>query len=597
MIINFLFKDEENENNIFNEDNVIFINLSTIEDYNNPDNNIPPFGMDYLHQKIGKIFKIILKEESVRYEKWEKLQNDYENNKISDIKEIIKEMNFYNISTNNLSQRSNNILKSLINENIKKGFTVDIKRMGEIYLFPCERCGFFHPILCDKCGNFHLNIKIKDEKIKLDKEKDGTFNLTINPNYFQEIFQDFIEYKIKCISSLEFYFNDIKDSNKEVKDNTIKDNTENNKNKDKNNNKTDIDINGEKNYTNSNNNENIFPYSDRLSTNSSEGGGGIKINLIINNLKGIKNKLNECFMISTLQCLIHCKPFIEEIIKEENNLFGILEQFYEICRIQSLDKSYSLTSLDSFKEAFNKKEFCDGEQHDSMEFCRYLLEQISDEINSGKKFLYESLDYEGMPLKESYAVYKNNIFQRENIMKIFNLNIASKFQCNICKRESISYQSSVGLPLLFLNEKNISLDDLVEEYFKNEMVEKEYKNCKQNVKTTKTTKICELPQILILCIQREENDRGIKLNTDLKLDKYIEEDLKNNINNCSYKIKSIINHVGNKKEGHYYCYINIENKYYEFNDSSVKEREIDMENNTSYIIYYEKIINENQNNK
>jgi len=78
----------------------------------------------------------------------------------------------------------------------------------------------------------------------------------------------------------------------------------------------------------------------------------------------------------------------------------------------------------------------------------------------------------------------------------------------------------------------------------------------------------------------------------LDLKQYLDDDLINNKNmSYKYRVFALINHDGNEEKGHYYSYINIDNDFYQFNDLIVKkEIESDLlDNNHSYIIYYEKI--------
>jgi ubiquitin C-terminal hydrolase len=302
-------------------------------------------------------------------------------------------------------------------------------------------------------------------------------------------------------------------------------------------------------------------------------------------------------MISILQCLIHCKPFISQILKKEpNDLIGITKELYELCKIQALD-NYNLNSLTKFKNTLKNIEFCDGKQHDSMEFMRVLLEQINEELNLGQKLPYESLNYDNLSLNESFSIYNNNISQRENsiIKENFYITTISICECNLCKNISYAYEISLGLTLL-LKEGIENLENLIENYFLTQKVKKMCQQCNKKVECNKYIKICELPEILILCIQRKGNEKPIEINNSLNLEKYLENQLITE-NNLSYEVKSVINHRGTEKEGHYYCHINIENKFYEFNDSKVEEKEFDFKNKIPYIIWYRKQRKINQKRK
>jgi hypothetical protein len=315
------------------------------------------------------------------------------------IKQVIKDMNFYNISTQFLSQDSNNIIQNLIDENLEKKLKINYE--PTILIKPCPKCGFLHPILCGKCNKYHFNISFfNNYNLQFI---DSQISFTIDREKLKNILIDFISYKVKGISSYEFF----------IKKNTNLD-------------KDSIDIEGDiKNNNeiiNDNNNSRLSNVSTINSSIENSISNDIILNIdsVINNLKGLNNNLNECFMISILQCLIHCKPFISQILKKEpNDLIGITKELYELCKIQALD-NYNLNSLTKFKNTLKNIEFCDGKQHDSMEFMRVLLEQINEELNLGQKLPYESLNYDNLSLNESFSIYNNNISQRENSITIIN---------------------------------------------------------------------------------------------------------------------------------------------------------------------------------
>ena len=405
----------------------------------------------------------------------------------------------------------------------------------------------------------------------------------INETLFPIILEEFISYKIKCISSIEYYFKTKTDN--ECITNQIKEINNNNINKKQDNNKN-IDNDSNISYNSDNNRY------DKLSTEISFN-KEINIDNIVYNTKGIINSLNECYIISSLQCLIHCKIFIENLFKEKDKIFkdGIIN----ICEIQS-NNIYNLDSLDKFKQLLKEKKYQKKEQEDSMEFCRSLLGQISDELNIAKKYKpkleYESLDFENMPLLESYRKFKDNIYQRENsiVTNIFNVNIINKCICKLCNHESTSYQAELGLILTLKIENNqtIELQNIIKQNFEDETVDKKCENCKKGKKAKKSKGICKLPEILILSIQEKiEDTYPIKINKELNLKKYVNNELITN-NNTIYELISIINHQGAYDKGHYFSYINIKNEWYYFSDDIVEKMDsFDYTNNNVYILYYQ----------
>ena len=325
----------------------------------------------------------------------------------------------------------------------------------------------------------------------------------------------------------------------------------------------------------------------------------VSLDSVITNKNGINNSLNDCFMISTLQSLIHCPPFIRRLFSLEINSFrGITKEFYNLCRIQSIKKSNSLNNI---KRALKYKKFCDNQQHDSMEFGRIFLEQINQELNIASGFEYREIDYKNKSKIEAYKEYKEMILRKENsiIIETFYFNIISTCKCESCGNISYSFQAYLDLTLSSLGKnKEENLVDLFNEFFKIINVEKKCVNCSKLLQQKK--KFSDIPEILILSFQNadhnnEKNEKIIQFNERLNISKYIDDDLNdlndlNNLNKSSYELFCIINHQGNMDSGHYYSYIKINKEWYEFNDGSVKRKEsIETRSNKVYILYYKKI--------
>lgn len=299
------------------------MNLKIIIDENGKkENDIGIFGMDYFKFRISIIFEQIFKEEIEKITKWEELKSNLDSNNELDIQKILKEINLDNISTKFLSQDSNNLIKSLIEEKMQK-IKISIKKFPLNIAFK----------VCKKCKKINLDILMLDYYIKENENKE--LELTLNQIKIKKILDDFIIYKIKCISSIDYYFQNINNKNSNNKQNNKK-----------------ITKNVEYNNNINNNNINLNNDDDNISEKSTRNtsfDSNINLNTIVNNVKGIRNNLNDCFIISIIQCLIHCKPFIEQLFKEKNikNLNGITKEFIEICEKQT--SNYIIDSLHNFK--------------------------------------------------------------------------------------------------------------------------------------------------------------------------------------------------------------------------------------------------------
>ena len=92
----------------------------------------------------------------------------------------------------------------------------------------CKKCGKIHPIfsfisLLDPIFDYDL---FKDDK--------NHYKLIVNEKFSYQILEDFINYKIKCISSLEYF---LKENNIKIKDSKINDEDKKINDKDNENNK------------------------------------------------------------------------------------------------------------------------------------------------------------------------------------------------------------------------------------------------------------------------------------------------------------------------------------------------------------------------
>lgn len=119
------------------------------------------------------------------------------------------------------------------------------------------------------------------------------------------------------------------------------------------------------------------------------------------------------------------------------------------------------------------------------------------------------------------------------------------------------------------------------------------KLCKKKSKHIKKTKISSFPNVLIVSLQRVVFDLGIKNYNYVSFDKTL--DLSEiSINpwhekGTKYELKAIINHEGNLKSGHYTAFIEINSKWYEFDDSKITEIPVlRLRSNEAYTFFYVK---------
>lgn len=148
---------------------------------------------------------------------------------------------------------------------------------------------------------------------------------------------------------------------------------------------------------------------------------------------------------------------------------------------------------------------------------------------------------------------------------------------------------------------NIKLETLLDNFFDEEIVSFNQKcyECQKICNHKKLSKIYQVPEILIISLQRfnsENNNKSetiVEFSEYLNLTKYIDNNFQNS-NEKIYKLYAVINHIGSLSEGHYYSFINFYNKntWYEFNDKLVSEKykNLSLYFDKSYILFFRKNI-------
>ena len=138
-----------------------------------------------------------------------------------------------------------------------------------------------------------------------------------------------------------------------------------------------------------------------------------------------------------------------------------------------------------------------------------------------------------------YNKYNTILNKREKsiITDLFYIGLVNKFICT-CNYETYSFGNLLDLTLLIptdINNTNVKLDDLLNDYFKttNSEFNTVYNYCKIICVHKKEIKINKLPDILILSIQRIDFNKKIKNNLEIQfcdslgVDKFCDLDFKN----------------------------------------------------------------------
>lgn len=314
--------------------------------------------------------------------------------------------------------------------------------------------------------------------------------------------------------------------------------------------------------------------------------------------RGLKNRKNDCFFNSTIQCLLGIPQlnyfYLNTDFKPSQKISIAFSKFLRefipgsgsdlVKNSDSADLNCQTGSskdpgrFSNIGPAIDPYEFIlalrpmsrlfDGNEQDSHEFLYFLLDT-----------LYTELGDNGSSSLSDLRVF-NSLVSTNIIARIFYGMLTVSLMCLSCKNVKSQYENFVSLILNVSPDLETSLAD----FMKSEKLVDRLKceECNEMTEAARTFEFHTLPEVLIIQFKRF---LGFKSKDMQKVD--FQKSLK--IKNLTYKLIGYICHSGTLRGGHYVAYGERNREWYYFDDSTVIRAGKDMNINDAYILFYSRI--------
>ena len=274
-------------------------------------------------------------------------------------------------------------------------------------------------------------------------------------------------------------------------------------------------------------------------------------------MKGLDNRGNTCYFNSCLQCLLQI-PVLSNyfIVRGYHGKCNFTLEYSRIVKNYWTDKTNKIECTENILKIFKEKfqHFNNSMQHDAQE----VLVCILDLLHKGTKTVHNG---------------KRNIENNEWKLKSNSI-IKEIFFGQIEKKIIYSDGSSTTREncahLMFTPLKSTSLENLIEDMYKDEVIEGYTDNKgKTHHVAVMQQKLINRPAILIMCFNMFTRKVNVKLPPVWK----------------GYKLIACCVHMGSTRGGHYVALTNHKNKWYLKDDECVSEIEPELNNQYYFCVY------------
>lgn len=244
---------------------------------------------------------------------------------------------------------------------------------------------------------------------------------------------------------------------------------------------------------------------------------------------GMHNLGNSCYLNSIVQCLNHIEPLTQYFLTDEYSRHvnrrnplgsgGRVATAYASLLREIWGGKYSALAPRMLKQtvASFAPQFNNSYQHDSQEFCQFLMDGLHEDCNRVEEKPYvEELEGFGMEdEKAAIETWRKHLLRHDSIIvDHFQGMHRSHLTCPRCGRESIKFDvySTISVPLV--EDKNrtnaIKLEDCIEKFMEGEQLDDlnawYCPSCKKHVCALKMIALWSVPDVLILHLKRFQFD-------------------------------------------------------------------------------------------